>query len=129
MTVILVSMVSCRKDDSPKVPVPVETESTIDLRIGYWTYYSIKEACTVGYGLIGDPTDDAEWFARLDWDIAFSETGIRTNSGTSGRGNGGIRVQPTVPDSLNLNEYQSYRYQFSDFVVDTQGIYTETLMN
>jgi len=129
LALTLVLLVSCRKEDAPRVPVPVETETEIQLRTGYWAYYNIKESSTVGYGIIGDSIDDAEWFARLDWDIAFSENGIRTNSGTSGRGKGGIRIQPTVPDSLNLSEYEEYRYQFSDFSIDTEGIYTEILID
>lgn len=127
--VLILTFAACRKESVKTVPVPVESEETIQLKVGYWTYYNIKNSETVGYGLIGDSIDDSEWYLRKDWDIAFSETGIRTNSGTSGNGDGGIRIMPEVPDSLNLSEYEEYRYQFTDFLSDTLGIYTEIPLN
>ena len=57
----------------------------------------------VGRSTIGDAEEDKEWADRLDWDIAFSEGGIRTNGGASGRGNGGITV---ISDGdFNLDSY------------------------
>lgn len=123
------AITACRKESVKTVPIPVDSEVTIQLKDGYWTYYNIKNSEEVGFGLIGDSIDDSEWFLRSDWDVAFSVTGIRTNSGTSGKAGGGIRIMPQVPDSLNLSQYEEYRYQFNDFLEDTLGIYTEIPLN
>lgn len=120
----VLAMTACRREKLV-VPEPVETEVSITLKTGQWTYYSLRDAEVVGYSLIGNAEEDEVWFNRTDWDVAFSESGIRTNSGTSGSGRGGVRLQRTAPDSLHLSEYEAYQYQFSDFVVDTLGVYTE----
>lgn len=122
------ALTACRREKLV-VPEPVENEVTITLKTGQWAYYSMRDAEVVGYSIIGSDKEDREWFDRTDWDVAFSESGIRTNGGTSGCGQGGLRLQRTAPDSLHLSEYDAYRYEFSDFVVDTLGVYTETLMN
>lgn len=79
----------------------------------------------IGYGLIGNEKDDQEWYGRTDWDVAFSESGIRTNSGTSGVGKGGLRIQPQIPDTVEMSELEEYHYLFTDFIQDTLGVYTE----
>lgn len=127
LAIILLATVisSCRHEAEEKVPEPQASSATIQLKTGCWTYYNIKEKSIIGYSLIGNDKEDQEWYGRTDWDVAFSETGIRTNSGTSGVGKGGIRLQPSVPDSLDLSELEEYHYLFTDFIQDTLGVYTE----
>jgi len=99
--------ISCRNHrDTEHEPVPVKRELTLTLEPGKWIYYSISDSIVVGRSDIGDPFQDAEWAAQKNWDIAFSESGIRTNSGTSGRGNGGLAV---IDDSIySLTGYSSF---------------------
>jgi len=93
-----VTVVSCReKGDTVHEPVPVKRELTLTLEPGKWIYYNISDSTVMGSSDIGDAQQDAEWRDRIDWDIALSESGIRTNSGTSGRGNGGLAL---ITDSV-----------------------------
>jgi len=93
-----VMIVSCReKGDTVHEPVPVKRELTLTLEPGKWIYYNISDSTVMGSSDIGDAEQDAEWRDRIDWDIALSESGIRTNSGTSGRGNGGLAL---ITDSI-----------------------------
>lgn len=50
-----------------------------------WTYFDVETASVVAPA---DPTHDTTW------DVAFSRTLVRTNSGTSGAGVGGARFVP-----------------------------------
>lgn len=92
------SLISCHDKKTPEhEPVPVKRELTLTLAPGKWVYYSISDSTVIGYSDIGDIEQDQEWAAQTNWDIALSESGIRTNSGTSGRGNGGLAV---ITDSI-----------------------------
>ncbi len=89
-TMLLVN--SCEKEtnDEPKKKNPEIFQH--DIRdYSKWYYYSFKTKQFVGIGE-ADPKkgDDSKWAERLDWDIAFHRQDIRTNSGTSGKGKGGI---------------------------------------
>lgn len=57
-----------------------------------WTYISLETGRSIGTSRIGDQDADNEWSRRTDWDIAICKDVIRTNSGTSGCGNGGIQI-------------------------------------
>lgn len=107
-------LTSCNAGDASSTVT--ESHMSIGLKPGYWTYISLKDSATVGFGQIGDSLDDANWHDRTDWDIAFSEYGIRTNSGTSGIGNGGLTV---LPDSVPAEEITVFR---NDYKPDTAGI-------
>lgn len=106
LTLALVS--SCKKDDEKISP---NTEYTLDASSKeVWVYYSLRNAATVG---TSDTTraSASEWAERMDWDIAISTFNMRTNSGTSGKGNGGVHICPaeitydaltTLPDSVHI---------------------------
>ncbi|MBO4560841.1 MAG: HmuY family protein [Bacteroidaceae bacterium] len=94
---VSVTLFSCRDKHEEREPVPVKRELTLTLEPGKWIYYNISDSSVIGTSDIGDNVQDAEWGARMDWDIALSESGLRTNSGTSGRGNGGLVL---LSDSL-----------------------------
>ena len=57
-----------------------------------WTYVSLSAHEVVGSSSLGDTHEDALWMLRTDWDIAFCNGMIRTNSGSSGKGKGGITL-------------------------------------
>lgn len=101
-----VTLISCRdRKEHEHEPVAVKHELTLTLEPGKWIYYSIADSAIVGRSDIGDIDQDQEWAAQTNWDIALSESGIRTNSGTSGRGNGGLAV---ISDSIyELKKYSS----------------------
>lgn len=105
LSIILLATISCKDDkQSDLSPVLFSNEMELTLMPGEWVYYRFSDSTIVGTGIIGDSIDDAEWFNRLDWDIAFSEGGIRTNSGASGKGQGGLTY---LNDSLfNLDSYE-----------------------
>ena len=87
----LMLMSSCQSDD-----VVNETEKDTTLTItttdSTWTYINISQGKVVGTGSIQDRQSDAAWHDRTDWDIAICGDKIRTNSGTSGIGKGGMRM-------------------------------------
>lgn len=112
-------IVSCHDGKgSGREPVPVRHELTLTLEPGRWIYYSITDSTVVGRSPIGDDAQDAEWGGRTDWDIALSESGIRTNSGTSGRGKGGLAL---ISDSLYDTESENPLMTL-DYHTDTLGV-------
>ena len=121
LSVLLASItfISCRdKVKHESEPVPVKRELTLTLEPGKWIYYNISDSTVMGTSDIGDTEQDAEWHDRNDWDISLSELGIRTNSGTSGRGNGGLAV---ISDSL-YNTVKEYSLMGLDYKPDTLGV-------
>lgn len=55
-----------------------------------WTYFSLPAGTVVGTSVFGSAKEDEEWKNRTDWDMAICGKYIRTNSGTSGNGQGGL---------------------------------------
>ncbi len=94
-------LVSCTDgvDDGKKTsPIGKTGDVSITANDAVWTYYSLEQGKTVGTSAFGDSSADSEWRQRTDWDIAVCGDLIRTNSGMSGTGNGGIQV---VSDDYN----------------------------
>ncbi|HIT46864.1 MAG TPA: HmuY family protein [Candidatus Cryptobacteroides merdipullorum] len=83
-----------------------------------WTYFSFSESKVVGTSEFGSGEEDALWAGRDDWDIAICGEFLRTNSGTSGIGNGGIQ-RNTITDFYNLTEApdDGYLEDVDDIVV------------
>ena len=77
-------------------------EMNVTANDAVWTYYSIEQNKVMGTSVFGDSTADSQWKQRTDWDIAICGDLIRTNSGTSGTGNGGLQV---VPQGYNELEH------------------------
>ena len=63
---------------------------------GRWTYFSMVTHTVVGTCAVTDTLAQQAYAARTDWDIAIADGRIRTNSGTSGPGDGGIAPRPTT---------------------------------
>lgn len=118
LLLLLVLTSSCKDKDADSELLLFNNELIITLEPGKWVYYSISDSIVRGKSDIGSEEQDLEWKDRLDWDIALSEYGIRTNSGTSGRGNGGLSI---ISDSVyNNNSFEAIaglRYY-----VDTLGV-------
>ena len=77
--------------DTPAEPARVENLTIERLNDQTWVYVSLEQGKVVGSSPLGDEEQDAAWKARTDWDFALCGELIRTNSGTSGTGNGGIQ--------------------------------------
>jgi hypothetical protein len=91
MTALVSSLfVSCKKDDTP-TPLTGKTLSLYTKDYTIWHYFSFEQNMVIGTGN-ADPAaaDDATWKARTDWDLAFHYKDVRTNSGKSGDGQGGM---------------------------------------
>ena len=79
------TLASCSRDDNNEVTPNVtdnSKEATVDASAsGTWKYFSFEKGKEV---TVTDPKND------LTWDIAFQRYYIKTNSGVSGKGNGGV---------------------------------------
>ena len=82
----------------------------------HWTYFSLKDSKVLGTSEFGSAEEDSLWAGRDDWDIAFCGEFLRTNSGTSGMGDGGIQ-RNIQTDFHNLTEAPTDGY-----VQDTDDI-------
>ncbi len=113
--------IACSDDEKKEeVKVPIGTQSVKELvskGFGAWRYYSFEKGFNkmVGTGST-DPVkgDDAKWAKRTDWDIAFNRYQIRTNSGVSGVGKGGVFIvkeMATMKDFLNLKKASKNDYK------------------
>ena len=93
-------------------------EVTFALSDTEWTYFSFETGTVVGTSTFGDDAQDALWRDRTDWDIAFCGDLIRTNSGTSGRGKGGIQRNTTDNyNTLTVAPVEGYIADTDDFPV------------
>lgn len=92
LSVALVALVSCSKDENSGSSVGDTHEAYIDATSKTtWNYYSLEENKLVGTGEETDESNQA-WSERTDWDIAVCRYSIRTNSGaaTSVDAKGGV---------------------------------------
>ncbi len=79
LTGLLSMATSC---DNNKEPEAETAEVAVDAtETGVWHYFSFTTGAEVGTGK--ESADNAAWFARKDWDIAFNKYSIRTNSGAA----------------------------------------------
>ena len=111
LVISLMLMTACQQDKSQ---LPVSSEVSFALSQTEWTYFCFATGEVVGTSKFGDQQQDAQWAERLDWDIAFCSDLIRTNSGTSGRGEGGIQ-RNTTSNFFNLTEAPEDGY-----IIDTE---------
>lgn len=93
--------ISCEDEE----PLPTENKTltlyTKDFTL--WHYFTFEGDSVVGTGS-ADPedSDDAAWKQRTDWDLAFHYNDVRTNSGKSGAGDGGMLEASETDFSLVL---------------------------
>lgn len=81
----VLTLTSCSRDEDLPLPTPVPTgakEATLDAsKKNVWKYFSFSKGTEV---TVTDPDND------LNWDIAFQRLYVKTNSGFSGKGKGGV---------------------------------------
>ena len=94
--------------DAPTA-VSAEEMTISGLEEGKWTYFSLAKGEPVGTSTFLSEEEDALWAARTDWDFAICGEYLRTNSGTSGKGSGGI-LRDTEHNFQTLKEAPSEGY-------------------
>ena len=114
--ILAASLCSACNHNESKEPV-IEAEVTIhELDNGKWLYFSIKDGETVGTSTFLSDEEDKLWAARSDWDFAICGDYIKTNSGTSGNGKGGILRDET-------HNFQTLKEAPADgYLIDSEGI-------
>lgn len=96
---LALALAAC-SDSSGNTTSGTECVMSVLLHPDTWTYISLGDGKTVGTSDLGDDEADRSWHDRTDWDIALCNGIIRTNSGTSGRGQGGIMSSPQSFDNI-----------------------------
>ncbi len=103
-------LAACHDDSSPK---HVEGDLTLSTATEGWTFMSIETGTIIGTCALSDSLTLRQYASRTDWDIAFSSDGyLRTNSGLSGNGMGGISESAVPFDAADV-------VQESDYLPDT----------
>ena len=93
---------ACTSDNAADVPETIseQTGNIIEVKEMEWTYYSLEKGQVIGSSAFGDSDADSLWKHRQDWDFAICGDMIRTNSGTSGIGQGGLIATDRPYDQL-----------------------------
>jgi hypothetical protein len=92
LSLLAMTFTSCEKDETDPEPEPepqvteaVTGEITLDVSdYSKWIYFSFEEGAKVAESAVLESRDE------LDWDLAFQRYNVRSNSGESGSGEGGI---------------------------------------
>ena len=85
-------LLSCdNKDDLFKKTEPKEGLAILDCTsYTEWNFFSFDRGEIIGSCDAGNEADNEAWRNRTDWDLAFHRQDVKTNSGESGKGKGGI---------------------------------------
>lgn len=87
----LLSVTACSSEEEA-ISVPTDSYLNVSgLTNTRWHYVSLAAGKVIGTSLFGSVREDSAWAQRLDWDLALCGALIRTNSGTSGKGQGGLK--------------------------------------
>lgn len=84
-------LVACKEGVHQDEPAEEQFIEAGDFDMAVWTYFNLHKNLPVGTSTFGDTHLDSVWAQRTDWDFALCGPYIRTNSGTSGIGKGGLR--------------------------------------
>ena len=98
-TALALVLAACSSDGGG-TPAATDRVMSVQLHADTWTYISLGDGKMVGTSDLGDDEADRAWHDRTDWDIALCNGALRTNSGTSGRGQGGIMSSPQNFDNI-----------------------------
>lgn len=94
LTILLTGIALFSSCDKDHLFDPKDTEDGVVQIISRdytrWVFFSFEKGDTIGSCDAQDVTENADWKKRTDWDIAFHRQDIKTNSGVSGDGDGGI---------------------------------------
>ncbi|MDR0547473.1 MAG: HmuY family protein [Dysgonamonadaceae bacterium] len=88
----IIYLPSCdNKDDLFKKNEPKEGLAVLDCTsYTQWNFFSFAQGQLVGSCDAGNEAEYETWRMRADWDLAFHRQDVKTNSGASGSGKGGI---------------------------------------
>ncbi len=88
---------SCHSSNQ-EAPLPLVTDEVTlhGLSDRSWTYFSFETGAIIGTSTFLSEEEDKAWARRDDWDFAICGDRLKTNSGTSGIGNGGILRDQTT---------------------------------
>jgi hypothetical protein len=75
-----------KKKNEPKEGIAVLDCSSYQ----QWNFFSFAQGSLIGTCDAGNEADYEAWSKRADWDLAFHRQDVKTNSGASGVGKGGI---------------------------------------
>ncbi len=108
LSLVITAVMAACSSESPSSGIISEGVAIIPHVPGHWTYFSLTRGTTVGQCSLRDTVAQAQWKQRTDWDIAICNGMLRTNSGASGIGQGGIyRVEGEYGD---IEELAAPRY-------------------
>ena len=94
---VVVFLASCSNDDSS----PIFRQGDLQIQ---------TQRNTIGTCALGDSIAEKTWSQRTDWDIAICNGMIRTNSGTSGIGHGGIvNIMPDFYETADVAPEDDYK--------------------
>jgi hypothetical protein len=85
-----------------------------------WHFFSFEKGEVIGSCNAGDSTVYESWRKRIDWDLAFHRQNIKTNSGVSGVGLGGILEYPQETldfDAIREAPEEGYKTDVPDSVI------------
>ena len=99
-TLLAISLTACSTNNGGESPSS-ERVMHVQLQPNTWTYISLDKGATVGTSNLGDIEADKSWHDRTDWDVALCNGAIRTNGGTSGKGQGAIMSTPQNFDNVD----------------------------
>jgi len=116
----LLSIASCGEGGGDS-PASVANVMSVSIQPDTWTYISLSDGKTVGTSDLGDADAEKSWHNRTDWDIALCNGVIRTNSGTSGVGQGGIMSTPQGFDNVDASAVTSFNVDADTVTVIRKG--------
>lgn len=105
---MMLLLAGCATEDAVDRGVQ-DVSLTVDDVPNRWTYVLLSAHEVMGSSSLGDTHEDDLWMLRTDWDIAFCNGMIRTNSGSSGKGKGGITWTPVDYDDVDNPRAPSYQ--------------------
>lgn len=122
LPITLVALFSCSKEETPTVSDPLEAYINASEN-ATWNYYSLSTNKLVGSAKEA-PTENSEWFARTDWDIAINKYNIRTNSGaaTSVAAQGGVYTCGPELSFSSIEEIPQGAAFASDMAITTSAM-------
>ena len=118
---LVMGLTSCGGDEGGDSPSPADRVMHVQLRPDTWTYISLTKGVAVGTSDLGDTDADKAWHDRTDWDVALCNGAIRTNGGTSGKGQGAIMSTPQSFDNVDPSAITSLHADADTVTVARQG--------